>query len=347
MSTCFRSRSSMVSRCSFPTRLARTRPQRILNKRQYSISEEEDYAFGLFSVVFLDGPPFIEGVGHITPRTVPSHIIRPHYARFPPATAPESGRIDLKNEEQVDRLRRAASLAKSVREYAGNLAKPGVTTLAIDEAAHDMILAHGAYPSPLLYGGYPRSICTSVNNIVTHGIPDNRPLEDGDIVNIDVTVYLDGFHGDTSRTYLVGDVDEQGNDLVNATTQALVAGITSCGPGVPFLYYGTCRTNWTSTLYFKQWSGHGIGNVFHKPPWIWHTQRMQPGDCFTIEPAIQEGIDPESWVWPDGWTASTMVSLGHFNCLNHKTQNGGELRKSSSSRDQLLITENGVEVLTL
>ncbi|KAH8814792.1 methionine aminopeptidase [Flagelloscypha sp. PMI_526] len=293
MSTCF----------LFPTRLARTRPQRILNKRQYSISEEEDYAFGLFSVVFLDGPPFIEGVGHITPRTVPSHIIRPHYARFPPATAPESGRIDLRNEEQVDRLRRAASLAKSVREYAGKLAKPGVTTLAIDEAAHDMILAHGAYPSPLLYEGYPRSICTSVNNIVTHGIPDNRPLEDGDIVNIDVTVYLDGFHGDTSRTYLVGDVDEQGNDLVNATTQALVAGITSCGPGAIH-----------ESIMAHQWSGHGIGNVFHKPPWIWHTpndepERMQPGDCFTIEPAI--------------------------------------IQEQLKQKDQLLITENGVEVLTL
>ncbi|KAG5731957.1 hypothetical protein E4T56_gene2471, partial [Termitomyces sp. T112] len=148
---------------------------------------------------------------HITPRNVPDNIERPPYAQ-PGYT--ETGchsstgraipeRIALGGEADA-RLRDAANLARKVRDYAGTLIKPGVTTNSIDASVHEFIIAHAAYPSPLLYQNFPRSICTSINNIIVHGIPDDRPLHDGDIINIDVTIYLNGYHGDTSQTFLVG-----------------------------------------------------------------------------------------------------------------------------------------------
>lgn len=213
----------------------------------------------------------------------------------------------------------------------------GVTTNAIDEAVHEFILAHGAYPSPLLYQGYPKACCTSVNNVIVHGIPDDNPLEDGDLINIDVTVYKDGYHGDTSQTFLVGNVDEQGHELVDVTNRCLHAGIAACGPGNLFRNIGKAIHVTIKNRNFSvspQFSGHGIGPVFHSAPWIPHHRNdepgiMEPGHCFTVEPAIIQGSNPRGWIFPDGWTASTE------NCA-----------RAAQAEHMVLITPSGAEVLT-
>ncbi|KAG6836389.1 hypothetical protein H0H93_008534 [Arthromyces matolae] len=291
-----------------------------LHTRNLTTSEGQklDDDFGDYDII-LPEEPFVWGVSHIKPRSVPESIIRPSYAQpgyadvgnsFSRHTVGE--RITLGGEAEA-RIRDAANLAKKVRNYAGTLAKPGVTTNSIDESVHNYIIAHSAYPSPLLYQDFPRSICTSVNNIIAHGIPDDRPLKDGDIVNIDITVYLNGYHGDTSQTFLVGDVDEQGRELVRMTNAALQAGIDACGPGKLFRGIGkaihelTLNTNYSVS---PQFTGHGIGTVFHRPPWILHHLNdepgvMSPGDCFTIEPSLIQGSKATGWIFPDGWTAST------------------------------------------
>ncbi|KAG2041283.1 methionyl aminopeptidase [Suillus americanus] len=301
--------------------------------------EVED--FGTYNVI-LPEEPFVWGVSHITRRPVPSHIVRPKYAvQNDPSIDHEQqyegdGRINLGSIDEK-RVRAAATLAKNVRQYAGSLVQPGVTTNSIDAAIHNFIIAHEAYPSPLLYKGFPRSCCTSVNNVVSHGIPDDRPLEDGDIINVDVTIYLDGYHGDTSSTFLVGDVDEPGRDLVHMTNTALEAGINACGPGRPFNGIGRAiheivRNTCHSVC--PTFAGHGIGTVFHRPPWIYHTLNeepgvMLPGHCFTIEPSLVQGSNPSVWIFPDGWTASTE------NCA-----------RSAQAEHMILITETGVDVLT-
>jgi len=198
----------------------------------------------------------------------------------------------------------------------------------------------------LLYCGFPRSCCTSVNNIITHGIPDNRPLENGDIINIDITVYLNGYHGDTSETFLVGDVDAKGRALVGMSLLALHAGISACGPGNPFKLIGQAIHDAVHQLPIdspeeensysicSQFAGHGIGTDFHKPPWIVHDINeepgvMLPGDCFTIEPCIVQGRSARGWIFPDGWTTSTE------NCA-----------RSAQAEHMVLITETGADVLT-
>jgi len=165
----------------------------------------------------------------------------------------------------------------------------------------------------------------------------SRPLENGDIVNIDITVFLDGYHGDTSKTFLVGDVDDQGRDLVNTSLDAVESGIRACGPGRPFKGIGKAIYELALSRGFSvspQFSGHGIGKVFHRPPWILHDLNeepgvMLPGHCFTIEPCIIQGSDARGWLFPDGWTTSTE------NCA-----------RSAQEEHMVLITETGVDVLT-
>ncbi|KAJ7492061.1 methionyl aminopeptidase [Mycena latifolia] len=278
--------------------------------------------FGSYAVI-LPEEPFVFGVSHITPRTVPKDI--------PNLLTPALGGTP----EQ--RLRAAATLARNVREFAGTLVKANVTTNEIDAAVHEYCISHSAYPSPLLYSGFPRSCCTSVNNIIAHGIPDDRPLEDGDIVNIDITVYLDSYHGDTSQTFLVGNVDEPGKELVQVTNEALEAGIGACAPGRHFRGIGHAIHNLIRGTNFSispQFTGHGIGTAFHRKPWIVHNlndepEIMRPGHCFTIEPCIIEGKTPTCWIFPDGWTASTE-----------------DCARSAQAEHMVLITENGAEVLT-
>ncbi|EKM59885.1 uncharacterized protein PHACADRAFT_192275 [Phanerochaete carnosa HHB-10118-sp] len=281
------------------------------------------------------------------PLHVPPHIIRPLYAtpemlekynRSGHLSEPYigDGRISLGSEDEF-KLRRAARLARRVLNYAGSLVVPGATTEKIDENVHDFIIKHDAYPSPLQYSGFPKSCCTSVNNIVVHGIPDTRPLNDGDIVNIDITVYLNGYHGDTSKTFLVGDVDKIGRDLVKVSEEALEAGIRACGPGRPLR--GIARAihevvKDRGYVVCPAFTGHGIGSVFHRPPWVWHDLNEEPGDmmpgqCFTIEPAIIKGLNNNHVIFGDDWTASTM-----------------NWARSAQAEHMVLITDTGADVLT-
>ncbi|KAF8505932.1 methionyl aminopeptidase [Russula emetica] len=297
--------------------------------------------FGTYSVI-LPPEPFIFGVSHIPQRPVPSHIARPSYVtpsahgQSNPCVSSGDGRIELDSPGEW-RLRRAAQLAREVLEYAGTLVKVDTTTDDLDAAIHQYIVSHSAYPSPLGYSGFPKSCCTSVNNVVVHGIPDARPLEDGDIVNIDITVYLDGYHGDTSRTFLVGNVDEAGRDLVTATNEALDAGIAVCGPGKPFKSIGQAIHDVADQRGYSvssQFTGHGISEVFHRSPWILHHRNeepgvMIPGHCFTIEPCLIQGSNPRSWIFPDCWTASTE------NCA-----------RSAQKEHMVLIMKHGAEVIT-
>ncbi|KDQ65241.1 hypothetical protein JAAARDRAFT_116487 [Jaapia argillacea MUCL 33604] len=315
--------------------------------------------FGSYSII-LPIEPFIWGTSHISPHPVPEHIPRPPYVpKLHSSSVGEGehqdefngdpwtgdGRIRLGGEEEKG-IRKAARLAKEILDAAGSLIKVGVTTNFIDASVHSFVTTRNAYPSPLLYSGFPKSCCTSVNNIIAHGIPDDRPLEDGDIVNIDITVYLDGYHGDTSRTFLVGNVDPRGTHLTHLTTLALETGISVCGPGKHFKEIGAAIHNlvhserkgsagqrWDYCV-SQQFTGHGIGSVFHRPPWILHHRNdepgiMLPGHCFTIEPCIIQGTNPRGWIFPDGWSTSTE------NCA-----------RSAQAEHMVLITETGAEVLT-
>ncbi|KAG7447771.1 methionine aminopeptidase [Guyanagaster necrorhizus] len=320
---------------------------------------EEVCDFGTYSVI-LPEEPFVFGVSHIAPRPVPPSIRVPPYIGSSGHDVAPTGDsiIELGGEEEA-RVRRAGALASRVRDFAGSLVKVGVTTNAIDAAVHEYIVARGAYPSPLRYKGFPKSCCTrylpcsidhivlifdSINNVIAHGIPDDRPLEDGDIINIDITIFLDGYHGDTSETFLVGDVDPEGRVLCAVTSNALKAGIAACGPGKPFKAIGQAIHHYLADnrsqlgmdfCVSQQFTGHGIGTAFHAKPWILHSYNeepgiMKPGHCFTIEPSIIQGKDPKGWVFPDGWTTSTK------NCA-----------RSAQAEHMILVTGSGADILTL
>ncbi|KAH9939306.1 methionine aminopeptidase [Epithele typhae] len=305
---------------------------------------EHDLRFGFYDII-LPEEPYMWGTSHILPRNVLPQIPRPPYVPDPAnpdasadATS-DTRRKLITAPEDVVRLKRAARLAAETLNYAETLVEAGRTTDAIDAAVHDFVVARGAYPSPLLYKGFPKACCTSVNNVIAHGIPDDRPLQDGDIVNVDVTVYLDGFHGDTSRTFLVGDVDVKGRDLVHTTQAALDAAIAVCGPGQPFreiaqAIQGVLARAREEYAVSPMFTGHGIGREFHRRPWVYHTlnqepEGMQTGDCFTIEPAIVQGYETTGFTFPDDWTVSTE------NCA-----------RSAQAEHMVYITDSGAEVLT-
>ncbi|CAI5712285.1 unnamed protein product [Peronospora destructor] len=280
--------------------------------------------------------PRVAAAHQTSVRSVPKSIIHPPYAA--------SGKMsDLKpfipilDAEQQQRLRAACALARDIREFAKPLCQPGATTEDIDCLVHEEIVQRGAYPSPLNYGGFPKALCSSVNEIVVHGIPDSRPLVDGDIVNIDISVFLDGFHGDTSQTHLVGSVDDVGKHLVDVTDAALLGSIKHCCK--PLNRFATIG-DFVETLATKEglgvvreYTGHGIGKEFHCLPFILHHRnnepgKMLPGMAFTVEPALTEG-SPKIVHWDDGWTVATA--------------DGG---RSAQAEHTVLITEDGVDVLT-
>ncbi|KAJ4846719.1 Methionine aminopeptidase 1D, chloroplastic/mitochondrial [Turnera subulata] len=211
--------------------------------------------------------------GELSPRRpVPDHIQKPPYvnSRKPPGIA--SGH-EVHDEKGIECMRASGKLAAQVLEFAGTLVKPGIKTDEIDQAVHQMIIDNGAYPSPLGYGGFPKSVCTSVNECICHGIPDSRPLEDGDIINIDVTVYLNGYHGDTSATFFCGDVDDDAKTLVQVTKECLYKAISICAPGVPYNRIGKTIHDHADKYQYgvvRQYVGHGVGRVFHADPVIVH-----------------------------------------------------------------------------
>ncbi|XP_019632235.1 PREDICTED: methionine aminopeptidase 1D, mitochondrial-like [Branchiostoma belcheri] len=268
-------------------------------------------------------------------RDVPGHIQKPPYAESGIAPLWRED-IEIKDEETMVGMRAAGKLARKILVLAGQSLQVGMTTDEIDRLVHESTVSHGAYPSPLNYGGYPKSVCTSVNNVACHGIPDSRPLQNGDIINIDVTVYYNGFHGDTSETFLVGNVDEAGCTLVDVARRCRDKAITVCRPGTQFCEIGRTISSVakeTGLTVSPNFIGHGIGAFFHGPPEINHIANSLPGTmeagmAFTIEPIIMEGSH-QITILEDGWTA---VSV----------DNG----RSAQFEHTVLITEEGVEILT-
>jgi methionyl aminopeptidase len=246
--------------------------------------------------------------------------------------------VQVHTGSDLERLRHACQVAAEVLSAAGKLVAPGVTTDDIDEAAHDAYLAAGAYPSTLHYKGYSKSICTSVNEVICHGIPDSRPLQRGDIVNVDVTAYIDGMHGDTSATFLVGDVDLPTVTLVDLTRQALLRGIAALGPGKDLVVIGEAIQPFAHAHglgVIREYGGHGIGAVFHAAPHVNHTIErdrpvpLEPGMTFTVEPMLTAGTT-DFHLWSDQWTVVT-----------------NDLLPSAQFEHTVIITDAGAEILTL
>jgi methionyl aminopeptidase len=274
--------------------------------------------------------------GVVSPRrAVPPEIVRPNYAvTGRPRPAPRIA----DPAERLRRIRRACAAAAEVLAEGARALRPGVTTDAVDAIVHDAYLARGGYPSTLNYHGFPKSLCTSVNEVILHGIPDSRPLEDGDIVNLDVTIFLDGVHGDCSATFLVGKVDEASRRLVHVTREAMELGIAAVHPGRPLSDIGRAIERHAVAHGYgvvRAFCGHGIGENFHIEPQILHYYEprartvMEEGMIFTIEPMLTAG-SPEHVVWPDGWTASTL--------------DGG---RAAQFEHTIRVTHDGAEILTV
>ena len=280
--------------------------------------------------------------GALSPRRpVPSSIPRPEYVDRP-APAPYTG-PEVKSAEIIERMRVAGRLAAEAMASAAAVVAPGVTTDEVDRVGHEFLLDHGAYPSTLGYRGFPKSLCTSVNEVVCHGIPDDRPLEDGDIVNIDITAYLVldgiGVHGDTDATYLVGDVDDESRLLVERTHEALMRAIKAVRPGRAINVIGRVIESYAKRYGYgviRDFTGHGIGTAFHSGLVVPHYDAaphydtvIEPGMTFTIEPMLNLGT--HEWeMWDDGWTVVTK-----------------DRRRSAQFEHTLLVTDDGAEILTL
>jgi methionyl aminopeptidase len=276
--------------------------------------------------------------GVISPRRpVPADIERPEYVDKPlPATytGPE-----VKDAETIEKIRYAGRIAAQAMGAAAAAAAPGVTTDELDRIAHEFLMDHHAYPSTLGYKYFPKSICTSVNEVICHGIPDDRELQDGDIVNIDITAYVGGVHGDTDATYLVGDVDEESRLLVERTHEAMMRGIKAVRPGREFNVIGRVIESYAKRFGYgvvRDFTGHGIGTAFHSGLIVPHydaapaySLMIEEGMTFTIEPMLDLGT--ESWeMWDDRWTVVTR-----------------DRRRSAQFEHTLVVTATGAEILTL
>ncbi|XP_055331701.1 methionine aminopeptidase A-like [Paramacrobiotus metropolitanus] len=269
-------------------------------------------------------------------QTVPSHIRAPSYGDGTPV-GQHKKQTDLHNPERLAGIRRSCQLARKTLEYVGKHVKPGVSTADLDNVAFEFIVKHNAYPSPLNYSGYPKSICTSVNNVACHGIPDSRQLIAGDIVNVDVTVFLGGYHGDCSKTFPVGEIDEKAEKLLHITELALRNAISICRNGQSMSEIGeiiekTASDHGYSVIPF--FCGHGIGEDFHMLPDVIHRANidetiMETGMVFTIEPVVSEGSDKIT-ILEDGWTA---ISVDNS--------------RSAQFEETILIKEDCAEILTV
>ncbi|KAG8968605.1 Methionine aminopeptidase 1 [Tulasnella sp. 419] len=277
-------------------------------------------------------------------RLVPAHIARPDYADDPEGY-PKSERTRaaqeprILNAGEIEKMRTVARFGREILDLAASHVKPGVTTDELDAIVHEATIARNAYPSPLNYRKFPKSHCTSVNEVICHGIPDARKLEEGDIVNLDVSVYYDGFHSDLNATYPVGKISEEDQKLIDTTRKCLDEAIKICKPDALFRDIGKAiepiaRANGCSVV--RAYTGHGINNLFHCAPNIPHyaknkaVGRMKPGMTFTIEPMINLGPSyAADDHWPDNWTCTT-----------------SDGNRSAQFEETLLITETGVEILT-
>jgi len=268
---------------------------------------------------------------------VPDNIPRPEYVgKQAPAKFTGS---NVKSPAQIEKIRAAGKIAAQAIALVGQNVRPGVTTDELDKLAHDFIVSKGAYPSTLGYRGYPKSICSSINEVICHGIPDDTVLIEGDIVNIDITAFLDGYHGDSNQTFLVGKVSPEVSDLVDRTREALARGIAVVAPGRQVNLIGRTIESYAKRFGYgvvRDFTGHGIGESFHSGLIIPHydsapqfSDVMEVGMVFTIEPMLTLGT--YEWdMWSDGWTVLTK-----------------DKSITAQFEHTLVVTESGAEILTL
>ncbi|WP_026212722.1 type I methionyl aminopeptidase [Longispora albida] len=273
-------------------------------------------------------------------RDVPSQIVRPEYVG-----KKQSKKIgsDVQTPEIIERMRFAGKLAAQALQEGGRAVKPGATTDEIDRVVHEFLCDHGAYPSTLGYPGrnsppFPKSCCTSLNEVICHGIPDSTVIEDGDIVNIDVTAYINGVHGDTNATFFAGEPAEEVRLLVERTQEATMRGIKAVAPGRPINVIGRVIESYARRFGYgvvRDFTGHGIGQTFHTGLYVPHydnpnlTTVMEPGMTFTIEPMITLGTHDYD-MWSDKWTVVTK-----------------DRKWTAQFEHTLVVTDSGYEILTL
>jgi methionyl aminopeptidase len=275
--------------------------------------------------------------GRISPmRPVPSEIVRPEYvgkSAPTPSTDPW-----VQTPEVIEAMRVASKIAAQALAAGGEVVKPGVTTDEVDRVVHEFLIDHGAYPSTLGYRGFPKSCCTSLNEVICHGIPDSTVISDGDIVNIDVTAYIGGVHGDTNATFLAGEVSEEDRLLVERTREAMMRAIKAVRPGRPLNVVGRVIESYAKRFGYgvvRDFTGHGIGRSFHSGLVVLHYDApevdtlLETGMTFTIEPMINLGtIDYD--IWSDGWTVVTK-----------------DRKRTAQFEHTILVTDSGAEILTL
>ena len=290
-----------------------------------------------------------DDAGHLLPgrvsplRPVPNRIARPEYVGRP-GPRPYAG-DDRYTPDEVERIRTAGRIAAQAVEAVGEAIRPGVTTDELDAIGHDYLMSHDAYPSALGYRGFPKSICTSINEVVCHGIPDDTALAEGDIVKIDITAYRDGMHGDLCAAFPVGEVAPDAAALVDRTREALTRAIRSVAPGREINVIGRTIESYAKRFGYgvvRDYTGHGVGEAFHSGLIIPHYDAapryatpLEPGMVFTIEPMLTIGTPEEpgtiEWdEWDDGWTVVTR-----------------DRRLTAQFEHTIVVTERGSEILTL
>jgi methionyl aminopeptidase len=275
--------------------------------------------------------------GTVSPtRPVPAHIARPEYVG---RKSPERNTDPwVQTPEVIERMRVAGKIAAQALEAGGKAVAPGVTTDEVDRVVHEFLVAHDAYPSTLGYKGFSKSCCTSLNEVICHGIPDSTVIQDGDIVNIDVTAFIGGVHGDTNATFLAGNVSEEDRLLVERTREATARSIKAVRPGRELNVIGRVIESYAKRFGYgvvRDFTGHGIGRAFHSGLVVLHYDEpsvdtvLETGMTFTIEPMITLGtIDYD--IWDDGWTVVTK-----------------DRARTAQFEHTVLVTSDGVEILTL
>lgn len=275
--------------------------------------------------------------GDVSPKlNVPKNIERPEYLFH---DGPENVTAsDVKTPETIELIRQAGKIAAQALDEVGKAALPGVTTDKLDKIGHEFILDHKAYPSCLGYMGFPKSLCTSVNEVICHGIPDSYVLQEGDILNVDITAYKNGVHGDTCKMFEIGEVDEQAHLLIERTYEAMMRGIKVAKPGRRVNIIGKVIESYAKRFNYgviKDYTGHGVGEAFHSGLIIPHYDSpvydtlIEPGMVFTVEPMLTLGTD--QWqIWDDDWTVLTK-----------------DRSWCAQFEHTIAVTENGFDILTL